>query len=305
MDCCKCLREIRNGHTIQHGLHKACFTEWFSLSSGEDFSNVIVKNGTSKERKKAAEESARNSSFFHGKFKKYSATLAGHSYILKVKDNDFPELPATEYLCNQIAGYLGLNIASYYYIRFEGKLETFVTKNFMRDLSQSDLVHLYHYLKKNQDFSCESIMKVIADKTGRLADIERFVELCLFDSLIGNNDRHGRNLALVQTKKGLFLSPFYDNPSYLGIEEDALLEAQIEPAGSIITSETKEPLMVHYVREFTKLGYGHLVAKFHAKVKLSEIFSLVDKAFLSGKRKKAIKALIERRQRGLTHGAAA
>ena len=245
MICYRCLKQLSEEMAKQHGLHEACFRDWFALNGLEDFSNVIVKSSASREKKKSDDQFTKNSSFFHGKFKKYSANLGGVSYILKVKDQNYPELPATEYLCNQIAQCLGLNIPNFYFMKFEDHHETFVTRNFMQDHSQSNLVHIYHYLQKDEEFNFENLLRIIEKTTGRLADIERFLELCLFDSLTGNNDRHGRNLAFIQTKKGLQLSPFYDNPSYLGTEEEGLLGAQIEPAGAIATSETREPKMEH------------------------------------------------------------
>jgi serine/threonine protein kinase HipA of HipAB toxin-antitoxin module len=53
--------------------------------------------------------------------------------------------------------------------------------------------------------------------------------MCLFDALVGNHDRHGRNIALIETRKGHILSPFYDNPSYIGIEDHNLLLAEHNP----------------------------------------------------------------------------
>jgi hypothetical protein len=60
-----------------------------------------------------------NSSFFHGKFRKYSAKLGGSSYIIKVRQPAFPDLPAMEFLCNQIAGRLSVDVPDFYFIRLE------------------------------------------------------------------------------------------------------------------------------------------------------------------------------------------
>ena len=302
--CYKCLGDIAEAQAAQHGLHEKCFNEWFGLITTEDFSNIIVRSSSSGNKKKTDEQFRKNSSFFHGKFKKYSATLAGVSYILKVKEHNFPELPATEYLCNQMAKHLKIDVPPFFFIRFEGKVETFVSRNFMQDYEPANLVHIYNYLEGEQKYNCKNLIDIIENKTGRLSDIECFIELCLFDSLIGNNDRHGRNLGLIQTKKGISLSPVYDNPSYLGVEEYDLLAAQIEPAGSIATSKSEEPKMEHYVEEFFSLGHGEIVLKFNARVKIEELFALVEKSFISEKRKKSLKTLIERRYKELTNGIA-
>ena len=87
------------------------------------------------------------SSFFHGKFRKYSAQLGGKNYLLKVKQEELPELPAMEYLCNQIAKNLGLWVPEHYFIRFQNELDTFACENFMENFPGCDLIHIYRYLK--------------------------------------------------------------------------------------------------------------------------------------------------------------
>ena len=138
-------------------------------------------------------------SFFHGKFRKYSAQLGDKHYILKVEQEDVPALPATEYLCNQIAQAIGLHVPAHYLIRFEGTLTSFVVNNFMHNRQASNLIHIYRFLDSPNNFTCEGILKIIDKEVGRFTDVCRFVELCLFDSLrIGNHDRHGRNLRLIK-----------------------------------------------------------------------------------------------------------
>jgi hypothetical protein len=44
------------------------------------------------------------SSFFQGKLGKYSVELGDSLYIMKVHQQDDPELPALEFLSNQTAG---------------------------------------------------------------------------------------------------------------------------------------------------------------------------------------------------------
>lgn len=294
MICYRCLKDIQKDEQKQYGLHLNCFREWFELDDVQGFRNLQARSTSSKPVKNAGDNFTKNTSHFHGKFKKYSATLGGISYILKVKEEQFPELPGTEYLCNQIAKYLKIEVPPFYFILFEETVETFVSRNFMQDYL-GNLIHIYTFLEKDEDFNCETLIKIISEKTGRLIEIERFVELCLFDALIGNHDRHGRNLALVQTKRGLALSPIYDNPCYLGVEIDSLLGAHHEPAGMIGTSITNEPTMKDYAQEFIRLGHKDVVIKFRNKVEQDAISKLIAGAFISEKRKTAIQTLIKRR----------
>lgn len=287
--------EISKDELKQCGLHHACFREWFNLESIEGFKNVRARSTSSgKGIKGSTDRFTKNTSHFHGKFKKYSATLGGEAYILKVREEQYPELPGTEYLCNQIAKQLKIDPPPFYFVLFEEKVETFVTRNFMQD-TVGNLSHIYTFLEKNDDFNCEKLMQVIAVQTKRLTELERFVDICLFDALIGNNDRHGRNLGLIQTKKGIELSPSYDNPSYLGMETEDLLGAEHEPYGAIFTKASKEPSMKDYVEEFKRLGHEEVIRRFYKRIEMNTLEELIKKAFISEKRKKAIQNLIYRR----------
>ncbi|SCC90873.1 Uncharacterized protein SCG7109_AZ_00090 [Chlamydiales bacterium SCGC AG-110-M15] len=293
MICYKCKKEICPKDKPFSGLHPSCFLDWFGLANVREFNDVIARESESN----LGPFNDINSSFFHGKFRKYSAHLAGVSYLLKVKQDDFPELPHCEYVCNQIAQLLGLNIPAFYLIRFMGNLDTFVSRNFMQDFSNASLVHMYHFLEEKDEFDCETLKKIIENKTQRIKDIECFIEITLFDSLIGNHDRHGRNLGLIQTPDGFHLSPVYDNPSYIGIEINDLLGAIHEPRGKIITQKTSEPKLQDYVEEWKRLGHQDLVEKWLSKVfhLQNKLLDIINSSFMSEKRKEALLKLLNRR----------
>jgi hypothetical protein len=285
--CFNCLLAL--GKEGTHGLHQECFRNWFGVDGLHTPFQLTMKTAGNSNDPKAEI----NSSFFHGKFRKYSAKLGEASYIIKVQQPSFPDLPAMEFLCNQIAQKLGVNVPDFYFIRLEGE-PAFLSKNFMEKYSGADLVHLYRFLG-DQPFNLETILKVISDHTGKTADIEQFIKLCLFDVFIGNHDRHGRNLALIQTAQGKMLSPTYDNPSCLGIEEESFLKAVLEPCGKIHSSRSQEPKMREYALDFCEMGYGALVAQFYLSIALQEILDLVSRSFISPMRQTAFSKLLHRR----------
>ncbi len=289
--CFKCLETL--GQENAHGLHRECFHSWFGVDGLYiPFQLTMKTSGNSNDPKAEI-----NSSFFHGKFRKYSAKLNERSYIIKVRQSSFPDLPAMEFLCNQIGEKLGMNIPDFYFIRLEGE-PAFVSKNFMEEHPGANLVHLYRFMGE-QPFDLQTILKVISDHTGKAADIEQFIKLCLFDVFIGNHDRHGRNLALIQTAQGKLLSPTYDNPSCLGIEEENFLNAILEPCGKIHSSRSTEPKMREYALDFWEMGYEELVAQFYRSITLQEITNLVNTSFISPARKSAFSRLLQRRYQEL------
>jgi hypothetical protein len=288
MTCYKCLAPV-DGESV-HGLHKSCFMEWFGVKDSEaQFSLTMQSAGNSNDP-----FAHLNSSFFHGKFKKYSARLGSTGYIIKVRQEPFADLPAMEFLCNQIARLLKLNIPDFYLIKLEQQVDAFVSKNFMESRADANLLHLYR-LMGERPFDLANIIEVILHHTGNHLDVERFIQICLFDVLTGNHDRHGRNLAFIQAPKGKILSPFYDNPSCLGIEEEWLLGAIHEPCGKIYTSASREPKMIEYVSEFYRLRYGLVVEEFFNKINIEKVVLLIAGSFISPARKKAFSELVLRR----------
>jgi hypothetical protein len=274
-----------------YGLHTECFKQWFEVPRIAEFTGLQRRNSTTEEP--LEEYSKQNTSFFHGKFKKYSANLLESAYILKMRQTEAPELPEVEYLCNQIGKQLGVPVADFYFIDLNGD-KTFVTKNFIKHDNPIDLQHIYHF-RPDEQHSCEGIIRAIIEKTQRPRDVRIFIRTLLFDALIGNHDRHGRNLAFITTSSGSQLSPIYDNVSYLGLESGKMLAANFNPTGKISTKVTYEPSMSDYVRELKRLGCGEDIAEFYHQVKLVQINQLIDSSECSVLMQQAIKKLVHQR----------
>lgn len=160
------------------------------------------------------------------------------------------------------------------------------------------LVHIYNYLPEGENHhNCEEIIHAIIEQTGRLSEVSKFINICLFDSLIGNNDRHGRNLGIIVTSTFKKLALMYDNPSCLCIEDDFFLVSDINPSGSIWTKDSKHPKPTDYVQEFQRLGYENLVNAFITKLtsQSSTIITMIEATRLSQKRKNASIKLLNKR----------
>ena len=128
---------------------------------------------------------------------------------------------------------------------------------------------------------------------------EDFIYLTLADSLIGNHDRHGRNLGFVQSSQGHQLAPFYDNVSYVGTEIDSLLEADHQPSGKIETAASSEPTLADYVKEWDRLGFNYVVESFRKACSIDKIAVLIASSCLTNKRQQALFRLIQKRSNEL------
>lgn len=318
MKCLRCRKIIKDQSF--YGLHIGCYLEWFKLSDLLEFSSLDPKKQDSNLNYPYIKKI--KNSFYHGRYHKYSARLDNITYILKVQEVKFPDLPAIEYVCNNIASLLNLNVPEYYLIRYEGKnnLEvflnktpirkrgnqnkgsrqksnkelnqprmTFVTRNFMQDYKGGTLHHIYKFLPKGEkNYSCKNIINVFSQYTKPI-DVRQFIEMTLFDSLIGNNDRHGRNLGIIESSKRKRLAPMYDNPSYFGVESIDLMDFDFNISGCIRTSSSKKPKLLDYIQEFQSLGFEKACLKFIKKAvtQSQKIVETVECSEISKKRKEA------------------
>lgn len=289
MRCLRCRKPVKQEKF--YGLHKDCFFKCFKLPDILEFSNLDPKkqdiSGLPYPLKKTKD------SFYRGRYRKYSAQLDSARYILKVKEDKYPDLPAMEYVCNNIASFLGLSVPEYCLVRYQGKI-TFVTRDFMQDYKGGTLHHIYKFLPKGaKNYNCKNIINVLFQQT-RPADVARFIQMVLFDSLIGNDDRHGGNFGIIESAKGRRLAPMYDNPSYFGVED--LLGADLNPSGDIWTSSSKEPKLLDYIKEFHKLGFRRICLEFLEDIirQSQEITEEVKSSEISQARKKAFMKFLEK-----------
>ncbi len=153
---------------------------------------------------------------------------------------------------------------------------------------------IYHFRPDDQH-SCEGLIHTVANNTKQPHDINVLIKTILFDALIGNHDRHGRNLAFVATSGSTKLSPIYDNVSYLSLETGTMLKADFNPTGKISTQATHQPSMCDYAQELKRLGYQSEIKKFYLSIKLPQLHTLIQESFCSNLMKKAMKTLINKR----------
>lgn len=288
-------------------MHNSCFCTEFNVGPQIDFSDIFEHSGNQEKitGPQAPTFNKFNSSFFHGRYRKYSGLLGKNNYIIKMEQPEFPELPAVEYICNQLAKIWGLPLPEFHFIKYNNQLSSFLSRNLIDKYAPATLDHIYKFLKEDSNFDCETLSKIILNETERLSDVHRFVEICLFDSIIGNHDRHGRNLAFITRSGGRILAPFYDNPSYIGIADTFLLSADIQPRGTIQTQASKEPMLKDYVKEFDRLGFTSATERFKQRVlskNTSAIELIHNSKLLTSARKTALAKLIEKRMRELENG---
>lgn len=303
--CLRCNRELKTSEA-HYGQHLTCFEEIFRVTGKIEFSSLIRKSSTSftGDTNKVDRTSPHLTSYFGGNYRKYEATLGNNKYILKLSNPEYPELAPVEYVCNKIAYHCGIIIPVPFTLIDIGKNElAFVSKNFMDNQTvHATLNHLYHYgkLKNEEHYTVEDIVRIIYQETGSVADTNMFCRMLIFDALIGNYDRHGRNLALITTAKGSRITPIYDNPSSLGLESGSMLKATFSPRGKIWTKTSREPEMTEYLEEMDRIGVIDLARQFYSEISIEKIVQYIDDSIsLSSEMRGALKRLISKRHKDM------
>jgi serine/threonine-protein kinase HipA len=145
------------------------------------------------------------------------------SHILKQATQGFPDLLENELLCMALAKAAGLDVASAALATPEVRI--YCTERFDRPGSSSGARQKLH----QEDF-CQILgiepgnkyendggpgLKACAEVLRRHSalpadDLRRLTQWTAFNYLIGNEDAHAKNLALLYRTDGLHLTPFYD-----------------------------------------------------------------------------------------------
>lgn len=155
--------------------------------------------------------------------------INGDKYIVKTGHKWYPIESITEHLLNQLGNLFGLNMAESKLAIINGQLR-FLSKYFLKDGYR--LIHgaeiFSAYLGDSQfvwDIEAEDLSRSLftmqlVEKSIRQSFpndyqtiIRELVKLILFDALVGNNDRHYENWAVITDKQAKEIpefSPVYD-----------------------------------------------------------------------------------------------
>jgi hypothetical protein len=168
-------------------------------------------------------------------------------YIVKYPSDKWGDVETyTELLINQIGTACGFDVAHSGVARLDGKL-VFVTRSFLaRDehlIHGSFLIEDHfkakgaldkiHRSQEQEFYSVDFVLKTIEEYCGEDGPsvIEKFVEMLLFDALVGSNDRHPQNWGVIRASKtqgGYRLAPIFDTARALlwNTSDDKLLKFQ-------------------------------------------------------------------------------
>ncbi len=150
-------------------------------------------------------------------------------YIVKYPSDRWGEIETyTELLINQLGSTCDFDMAHSGIAKLDGQM-VFVTRSFLKP--DEHLIHgsflieehwhakgeldSIHRSKEQEFYSVDFVLNTIEEYCGEdgQAVIEKFVEMLVFDALVGSNDRHPQNWGVIRASKtqgGYRLAPIFD-----------------------------------------------------------------------------------------------
>lgn len=144
-------------------------------------------------------------------------------HILKPPITRFADTVQNEVFCMQLAGRMGLPVPEA--IMLHQEVPLYLVTRYDRELGQDGKTRRLHQedfcqalgiapdqkYEKEGGPSLQACFKLLRENSIRpVADIKALVQWVIFNTLIGNADAHGKNIALLLDGQGPHLAPFYD-----------------------------------------------------------------------------------------------
>ncbi|RYZ93384.1 MAG: HipA domain-containing protein [Proteobacteria bacterium] len=191
------------------------------------------------------------SSQAHGNADKYGFYHNAIKYLAKPESEAEAgeKIVENEFVCNTIGQVLGLNMPMFGK-SMDSNQKVFVQQWFTTE--KRHFIHLYRFLDPILPYSMEVVNTAIKATSSRPnEDSLAFAKMIIFDCIIGNTDRHARNIGFIQIDNSTRLSPVYDNIS--GILPDAKYNIKFSFKSKIVTQTSESPNVRDCIQEVKRL----------------------------------------------------
>ena len=225
-------------------------------------------------------------------------------YILKPPSEHYQELPELESVTMKMAETCGLNVVPSSLVKLEDETLCYITKRVDRTrktkLHMEDMCQLSERLTEDKyKGSHEQVAKLVLKySSSPLLDVSNFYELVLFSFLTGNADMHLKNFSLLEKEGlGMVLSPAYD------LMPTALVnEADTEELALTLNAKKRKLKYADFLAAYENAGLSQKVLDNTLELFQyckPELFSVLEKSFVSEDLKKKYVTLVNSRYKQL------
>lgn len=225
-------------------------------------------------------------------------------YILKPPSEFYSELPELESVTMRMAETCGLNVVPSSLVKLQDDTLCYITKRVDRTrkakLKMEDMCQLSERLTEDKyKGSHEQVAKLLLKfSSSPLLDVSNFYELVLFSFFTGNADMHLKNFSLLEKSGlGMVLSPAYD------LVPTALVnEGDTEELALTLNGRKRKLKYADFLSAFEKAGLHKKVLDNTLELFQyckPELFSVLEKSFVSDELKQSYFNLVNRRYKQL------
>ena len=141
------------------------------------------------------------------------------SHILKTPIKDLHETVENETFCMMLAKRMGLTVPDVKIIKIN-EIPLYIIDRYDRKIENGQIIRLIQEdfcqaLNVNAQLKytptldvCFSLIR--NESVVQVKDTKRFLQLIVFNGLIGNSDAHAKNVSFIHGENGTILAPFYD-----------------------------------------------------------------------------------------------
>jgi serine/threonine-protein kinase HipA len=230
---------------------------------------------------------------------------SGGRYIVKPQMSEYPEVPENEDLTMKMAAAAGLETPFHGLIHSKDGSLSYVIRRFDRT-GRTDRIPLEDFaqlLGHDRDTKYASSMEQVASVLDRFCTFPaieklKLFKLVLFNYLTGNEDAHLKNFSLIRREGKVELSPVYDllnSTMVINSGEELAL-----PLNGKKNRLKREDFMAYFAKErlgLTDKAISRTIGELETASALW--LGLLDRCFLSDKRKAMYGELLGRRMRAL------
>jgi serine/threonine-protein kinase HipA len=219
-------------------------------------------------------------------------------YILKPPNPKYAQMPENEHLTMKLAQLFKIDVVPSGMIRLASGELCYLTKRIDRN-DNGSRIHMIDFLQiLEMEDKYKGTMETLGETIGDLSvntllDKLRFFELTIFSYITGNNDMHLKNFSMWLPETGWILSPAYD---LLNVK---MILSNDKEDLALLLGGKKEDFNKGYFDRFgavLKLNEKQINSVYKRLVKwLPDASGLIDRSFLTEKRKTAYKELINKR----------
>jgi serine/threonine-protein kinase HipA len=235
----------------------------------------------------------------------FEVVESGGRYIIKPQMFEYPEVPENEDLTMKMAAAAGLEVPFHGLIHSKDGSFSYVIRRFDRT-GRTDRIPLEDFaqlLGRDRDTKYASSMEQVSSVLERFCTFPaieklKLFKLVLFNYLTGNKDAHLKNFSLIRREGKVELSPVYDLLNSTMVIDSG--EELALPLNGKKNRLKREDFMEYFAKErlgLTDKAISRTIGELETARPLW--LGLLDRCFLSDKRKAMYRSLLDLRARTL------